>query len=355
MLKAKVKMKAAILKGPREVVLKEVPVPEISDDEVLVEVKYCGICGTDLHSFEIPSFFEVGTYLGHEISGIVAEAGKKVKGWKSGDRVTVFPHYQCGECYSCRHGFMSCCERFMMGAIGCVTDEKLPGGFAKFIRVPIPHRRLYSLPEEVSFEEGVLVEPLACSLHAIRMSAFRPGDPVMVLGAGPIGLGAIAFLKNAGAGLIIATEIIEKRAEVARKLGADYVFNPQETSNMQGKVLELTEGLGVAQVFECSGVTQAFQSVTEFLRPRGQIVLIGHITTEVPIIPLTLQFSEFQLQAVHAYGDEFPIVIESLRKGVSPFSELITSRIKLSNIVKDGFEALLKPNNNEIKIIVAPE
>ena len=348
------KMKVARLKGARDITLEEIPVPEISDMEVLVEVKYCGICGTDLHAFQFPGFFPVGCFMGHEFSGVIAKVGNKVEGWKPGDRVTVNPMYQCGECWACQHGFLSLCER-AMEAIGVSTGETMPGAFAKFVRVPIPQKRLYSLPGEVSFEEGALVEPLATSLHAVRISALRPREQTMVLGAGGIGLGVIAFLKNAGAGLIIATEVNEKRAEAAKKLGADYVFNPQKVSNLKEEVLKLTNGLGVTQVFDCSGIPQAFQSATNFLRPRGQIVLVGIIDKEVPIVPFNINLHEIQLQGSWCYVDEFPMVIDFLKKGVVPVKEMITSKIKLSDIVEQGFEKLLKPGHAEIKILVSPE
>ncbi len=269
-------MKALRLEGPGNIVLREIPVPKISDDEVLLEVKYCGICGSDLHMFYVPGTF-TGTYMGHEFSGVIAQVGSKVEGWQPGDRVAAKPTYQCGKCWACRHGFLPSCERQPAEAISGSTDENFPGAFTKFVRVPIPNKRLFRLPEEVSFEEGALVEPLACSLHAIRMSTFKPEDQAMVLGAGPIGLGVIAFLKSAGAGLIVVTEVDGKRAEVAKKLGADYIFNPMKISNLREEVLKLTNGLGVSQVFECSGMPQAFQSTSDFLRPRGEVILVGVI------------------------------------------------------------------------------
>jgi len=348
-------MKAALLKEPGKIVLKKIPVPEVSDTEVLVEVKYCGICGTDLAAIQTPELLPLGCFMGHEFSGVITKVGSKVKGWKPGDRVVVFPGSQCGECWACRHGFVSSCVH-QMEAIGVSTDETMPGAFAKFVRVPTPQKRLYSLPNEMSFEEGALVEPLATPLHAIRISSFKPGDPTMVLGAGPIGLGTIAFLKDVGAGLIIATEVNDRRAEMAKKLGADCVFNPQTVSNLRQEVLKLTDGLGVAQIFDCSGIPAAFQSATNFLRTRGQIVLIGIILKEVPMIPFSFQLGEFQLQASWCYtGDDFAMVINSLKKRALPVKEMITSKIKLKDIVEQGFGRLLKPGNAEAKILVSPD
>ena len=235
------------------------------------------------------------------------------------------------------------------------TDARLPGAFARYVRVPNPQQRLYLLPQEVSFEEGALVEPLATPLHAVRISSFRPGDQTMVLGCGPIGLGVIAFLKNSGAGLIIATEVNATRAEAARHLGADYVFNPQEVLDLSKEVFQLTNGLGVNQVFECSGVPQVFQNATRFLRARGQLILVSVIMREVPVVPFNFQPGEIQLQPCFCYSDEFPLVIEFLKKATSPVKEMITSKIKLSDIVEQGFNKLLKPGHAEIKILVSPE
>ncbi|MFC1938720.1 zinc-binding dehydrogenase [Chloroflexota bacterium] len=349
-------MKAALLKGQREVILEEVAVPEIGEDEVLVEVKYCGICGGDLHSFKDGLPFQPGTYLGHEFSGVIARVGGDVKGWKPGDRVVANPTYVCGECSACRHGRYSICVHGFEHSLGCAAGKEHAGAFARYVRVPFVNWRLHRLPDEISFEEGALIEPLACSLHAVRRSAVRPGDQVMVLGAGPMGLGVIAFLKNAGASLIIATELVQKRVELAKRFGADHVFNPQETPNLREEVLRLTAGEGVDVVFDCSGLAHVFQSATQYLKTGGQILLVGVIEKEVAIYPMDFVVYEWELKAsVAHYADEFPMVIKFLQKGSLPTSEMITSKIKLSNLVKDGFEALTTPGNKEIKIIVEPD
>jgi threonine dehydrogenase-like Zn-dependent dehydrogenase len=353
------KLKAALFKAPGEIVLEEVPVPEISDEQVLVEVRYCGICGSDAYGLKVPEVTPVGCFPGHEFSGVIVKVGSKVKDWKPGDRVVVCPWYMCGECFACKHGFASACRYALEKGIGIGIGRAYAGGFAKFVRIPSPQNtKLYLLPEEVSFEEGALVEPLSVSLHAIRKSIFQQGDQVMVLGSGPIGLGVIALLKNAGAGLIIATAGIhnKKRAKLAKKFGADYVFNPGEVSNLKEEVLRLTGGIGVAQVFDCSASPQAFQSARGFLRPEGQIIIVGDIEKAVPIVPLEFCLGEIQMRGVSAYGlDEYSIVIEFLKKGVLPAKELITSKIKLSNIVKEGLGLLAKPGHSEIKVLVEPD
>lgn len=349
-------MKALLLKGPGEVALEEIPVPDISDDEVLVEVKYAGICGSDVHARANCRLIHAGTYLGHEFSGVLTEVGSKVKGWQVGDRVGINALYMCGECYACLHGRHSQCEQGFEHAIGIAPGREHAGAFARLVRVPRPEKRLFRLPDEVSFEEGALLDPLSGGLHAVRMSGFTVGEHALVLGAGPIGLSVVTFLKYAGAGLIVVTEISERRSQLARKLGADYVFNPNQPPNLKDKILEITNGNGVDIVFDCSGVARAFQSAPDFLRRGGQVLLYGIIEEEVPILPMNWALNEWQLQGcLGYYADDFPLVIEFLRNGVAPVREMVTKKIKLSNIVEDGFEVLAKPGHDEIKILVGPD
>jgi len=347
-------MKAALLKAVREVTLEEIPVPEISDDDVLVEVKFCGICGTDVGSYKASGFLAPGTYMGHEFSGVLAKVGRNVKGWKVGDRIVSNPMNMCGECDACKHGFPNLCEHVMEGVIGCTVGSEPGGAFAKYVKVPIPERRLYHLPDEVSFEEGAMVEPLSVSLHSVRTSTFKVGDYTMVLGLGGIGLGVVAFLKSGGAGLIIATEVNEKRAALAKKLGADYVINPQKVSNLKEEVMKLTGGKGINQVFVCCTALPAFQGATDFLKPRGQVIMVGLITQEVPINIVDYNMGEFSLQGILVYSDEFGIVIDLLKKGALPAKQMATT-IKLSEIVDKGFNKLLDPNCDEVKVLVAPD
>jgi threonine dehydrogenase-like Zn-dependent dehydrogenase len=302
----------------------------------------------------MPGIIPEGAFLGHEISGTIAEVGKDINNWQPMDRVVVSPGYYCGDCWACQHGFIQCCA-FQVKGIGISIEDSLPGGFAQFVKVPIPEKQLYSLPDKVSFDEGALVEPLSTSLHAVRLSAYSPPDSVMVLGAGAIGLGVVIFLKNVGARLIIVSEINEKRSEVAKKLGADYVFNPRQISDLRKEVFNLTDGLGVGKVFDCSGIPEAFRSAPSFLRPKGQIILTGIIQSEVPFVPFSLNLGEFQIQATMVYADEFPEVIDFLQKAEVPVQEIVNSKIKLHEIIERGFNKLLKPGHNEIKILVEPD
>jgi threonine dehydrogenase-like Zn-dependent dehydrogenase len=212
------------------------------------------------------------------------------------------------------------------------------------------------LPDEISFEEGALIEPLASSLHPIRLSAFRPGDKVMVTGCGPIGLGAIGFLKWAGAGLILASEIKPKRAQMAKKFGADHVFNPKE-EDLLAEIKRITGGCGVDELFECSGTVEGFESASSLIRIGGQMIQIGAIEDEIRIRPHFF----FQLKALSFFStwgwtmDDYAIVANCLKNRVAPFADLITTKIKTSEIIEQGFGKLLQPEHDEIKILVSPE
>jgi (R,R)-butanediol dehydrogenase/meso-butanediol dehydrogenase/diacetyl reductase len=362
-------VKAVLLKEPRKVSIVDIPIPKISDDEVLVGVKYCGICATDVHAYAGdydavgPPFtgFMRGAYLGHEFSGVLAEVGKNVEGWEVGDRVAVKPTFRCGKCYGCMHGLQSQCNEYVGQELGTGVGDKYAGAYSKFVRVPLWDWRLERLPKEVSFEEGALVEPLACGMHGVRKSSFKLGDEVMVIGAGPIGLGVILFLKQAGAGLISAIEANEKRAAVAMKFGADYVLNPLEDSHVKGKVLKSTNGKGVDLVFDCSGTNwrgkdSPLDIATSVLRKGGQIVIESNMAQKSSISVLDFSVNEWRLQGSLAYNvDDFPAVLDFMRKGVMPVKEMITKKIKASDIVAEGFEVLMRPDHKEVKILVEPD
>ncbi|MFC2024330.1 alcohol dehydrogenase catalytic domain-containing protein [Chloroflexota bacterium] len=347
-------MKATLLKSIGKVILEDIESRDIKDDEVRVEVKYCGICGSDIRGVADGEHIPLGTYMGHEFSGVIAEVGRNVPHWKRGDRVVVNPMGRCGKCYACKHKIYSACSEAVSTGIGISAGIDHAGAFCKYVRVPKPEYRLFHLPDEISFEAGALVEPLACSMHAINMSIMQPEYRAMVLGCGTIGLGVTTFLKNLGSQLVIVTEPNVRKAEVAKKVGADYVFNPYVVTDLEEVVFEITNGDGVDVVFDCSGVEEVFQKAPNFLRPRGQVLLVGVITHPVQTIPNSYTNGEKTLQASVTYIDEFPSVINTLRKHVVPISEMITTKIKLSNIIQKGFSVLAKPND-EIKVLVEPD
>lgn len=217
-------MKAAVLKGPRKIELKEVPTPKIGVNDVLVKVEACGVCGSDI------AYYQRGEadvppplILGHEFSGIVVELGetaKKLGILKEGDRVVAEPVMACGSCPSCKQGYPNMCEK------PTVLGVTIDGGMAEFCAVR--YNYLHKIPKDVSFDEAAFTEPLACALHAIKKLKIVPGISGAVIGPGPIGLMVAQYLKKSGLSPVILIGTRDYRLEAGLKLGVDYVINVKD-------------------------------------------------------------------------------------------------------------------------------
>ncbi|NOZ19636.1 MAG: alcohol dehydrogenase catalytic domain-containing protein [Planctomycetes bacterium] len=258
-------------KGVGNLELKEVPMPVYDADEVLIEVKAAGICGTDIHVKHDNFPYWPPVILGHEFSGVIVEVGKDVKNFKEGDRVVGEPHTQaCGKCYLCRTGNIQICPEKRSPGWG------IDGAFAKFLKMP--EKLLHRLPDDVSFEEGAVVEPTCNVVHdVLERGRVEPNDFVVVLGPGPIGLLASMAAKAGGARgvMIIGTPADEElRLAKAREIGIDHVVNLGETDPVE-KCLDLTHGIGADLIVEASGAEPAINSAVELVRKKGRITAIG--------------------------------------------------------------------------------
>jgi L-iditol 2-dehydrogenase len=258
-------------KGDGFLELRDVPVPKIGADEVLIEVKAAGICGTDIHVKHDEFPYWPPVVLGHEFAGQIVEVGPEVEAYKVGDRVVAEPHTKaCGKCYLCRTGNIQVCSAKRSPGWG------IDGAFTKFIKMP--EKLLHRLPDNVSFEEGAVVEPFANVVHdVLERGRVEAEDFVVVLGPGPIGLMAAmaARAEGARAVMIVGTPKDEEmRLKVARELGIDFVVNLTE-ENPSEKCLALTEGKGADLVIEASGAEPAINMAVELVRKKGRIAVIG--------------------------------------------------------------------------------
>jgi (R,R)-butanediol dehydrogenase/meso-butanediol dehydrogenase/diacetyl reductase len=281
-----------------------------------------------------------------------AEVGQGVQDVKPGNRVVVKPIPQCKECYWCERGQYSLCHKAFERGFGIGPDND--GAFAEYLRVKYPKEMLFDLPPEVSLEEGALIEPLATSLHAIRMSRFKPGDCTVVLGAGMIGLGVLQFLKLGGAGSIVVLEISPEKSRLAMELGADVVLNPEP--GLQGimeKIMNLTNGVGADIVFECAGVPVSFQTCVNYVKGGGQVIVAGIVDQEVPVQPFFMTLKEAELKFILGYYDEFTYVIEFLRKKKINTKALISDIVPLDDLEEKGFKRLID-SRDPVKILVKP-
>lgn len=330
--------------------------PKARKGEAKIKVEWCGICGSDLHEYTAGPIFipteaphplsgdKAPIVLGHEFSGQVVEIGEGVTKVQVGDRVTVEPIYSCGECAACKQGKYNLCDK--MGFYGLSGGG---GGFSEFTSVP--EHMLHKLPETVSYEQGALVEPSAVALHAVKQSKLQVGEKAAVFGTGPIGLLVIEALKAAGASEIYAIELSEQRREKAEELGA-IAIDPS-----QGDVVEqlhiLTNG-GVDVAYEVTGVPSVLVQAINSTKINGETMIVSIFEKEAPIHPQNIVLKERTVTGIIGYRDVFPAVISLMAKGYFPADKLVTKRIKLDEVIDEGFEGLLK-ERNQVKILVKAE
>ncbi|OGO05827.1 MAG: hypothetical protein A2Y60_06105 [Chloroflexi bacterium RBG_13_54_9] len=327
-------MKAAILVGPQKIEVKDVPAPKPGPGEVVVRVRACAVCGSDLAIFMWgPGVLGVEQrIMGHEFSGDIAEIGEGVEGWNVGDRVVIEPTVACLKCHYCtRHQYNRCLS---VGSDGIVID----GAFAEFVKVPA--YQLHRLPDEVSYAEGALIEPLAVALHGIWRSGMKPGDTVAVLGAGPIGLLTMLWARKGGASKVFATEIAERRSANAKVL-ADVVLNPSQT-DIVSEIIAQTDGLGPDIIFECSGNATAQVQALTLVRKGGRVVVLGVGHENTPMPSHLVLTREITIIGSHAYASllgngEFPKCIEFVRSRRIDLSLISTTRIRLDDVAEKGF------------------
>ena len=322
-------MKAVVKygKGKGMIEIRDVPEPTIAADEVLIEVKAVAVCGSDLHIFHDSHPYWPPVILGHEFSGVLAQIGEAVKGWKVGDRVVTETRTgACGVCYHCQSGFPQVCEHKRAYGIG------INGAYAKYVAGPA--KLLHRLPDNIPFDAAATLEPIAvCVTAIVERCGLQAGESVVITGPGPIGLISVAVAKAAGARTILVTgrnadEGI--RFEKARELGADYTINVDKT-NPIGSVMEITDGLGCDMLIETSGGATAIYQALEMVRRLGRICAIGISgKQEVPIpydrgIFKALRY-DFCFSSSWTAWEK---AIGLISKGLLPARKLITHRLPL--------------------------
>ncbi len=293
------------MRGEQNIVVEEVPTPEPGPDQVLIKIKYSGLCGSDVHRFQY-GMAEPGSIMGHEFCGEIAAVGANVKEWKEGDRVVGggganpdgIPRLSSGARYSAR-------------TVGFKTPGW--GGFAEY--AVMDHWRPLPLPDSVSWETAVLTEPCAIAVHAVRRSAFKIGDQVVVMGAGPIGLLTQQVLQAGGASAVYVSEPAPARASAARDLGATEVFDPINT-DVVSNIVELSDGLGVPLAFDCAAAKPTLQQGLEMVRRGGQVTVISMAWEDVPL--LTVEWIGREVEMKASYGstpEDWQIVLNLMEQG----------------------------------------
>jgi (R,R)-butanediol dehydrogenase / meso-butanediol dehydrogenase / diacetyl reductase len=324
----------------RRLVAVDCPAPEPGPGQALVEVAYCGICGSDLHFRDVPELFPAGTVPGHEFSGRIVGVGEDVAGWSAGDRVCVLPFGQCGECPVCRAGNEQVCPYAVSGGVGLGSGR--PGAYAG--QVVVDERMLFSLPDAVDDRAGTLVEPLAVAIRAVDLAEVDAEDPVLVLGAGPIGLLTALVLRHRGIRRTTVCSRNPARAERAAALGLGTISIEEVTETADGP----------ACVFECAGTPAAAQLGVQILRPLGRLLLVGLSLAPLDLAAPPIVIKELSIRGVIAYRRaQFQAAIDMLAAGAIPVGELITEVVPLAE-AESAFQSLTSPGTDKLKILLAP-
>ena len=290
-------MKALVYKGPRKMNVEEVPLPSILPGYALVRVKQSGVCGSDVHGYlGLTGRRCPGVIMGHEFSGIVERVADDVTMVSAGQRVVVQPTVYCGTCGYCRSGYTQrCTNKTFLG----VFDVN--GGFAEFVSVPV--KLLLPLPDDMSFEDGALIEPLAVSRCGVDKISNYSGKTVLVVGAGTIGLLAIAVLKARGAKMIIAADLSQNRLAIARKMGAHAAFSPIDTEAVQ-TIQKLTGEVGVDVSVEAVGAAKPVETAISCLKPGGHCIWIGNSEKIIPLDMQSVVTREITIHGTYIYSHE---------------------------------------------------
>jgi len=315
--------------GQRDIRIEEMPTPEIGEDEVLVEMKACGICGSDMMDWYLKR--RAPLVLGHEPAGIIAKKGSKVKDFNVGDRVFVHHHVACLTCHYCLRGDYTLCEQFHE------TNIK-PGGFAEYFKVPAPNLQIDTLkvPESVSFEEATFIEPVGCCLRALKKCNIRAGDSVAVIGAGVTGIIHTALSKIFGAAETFVSDLIDYRLNMAKKFGADAAVN-MEKEELTAVVKAETDGRGVDLAIVTAPSLEAYKNGLHVCRKGGKLCVFAPVESGkyLRVTPKELFFSEIQIIPSYSTSHlETRTALELIKSGRIDVKELITHRFRLVDAAK---------------------
>jgi L-iditol 2-dehydrogenase len=339
-------MKVAMYYNNNDIRIEEMPIPEINDNEILVKIIASGICGSDV--MEWYRIKKAPLVLGHEISGIIEKIGKNVKNFKKGDRIFATHHVPCNSCSYCEDDHQTICDTLH-------TTKFYPGGFAEYLRLPEINVKsgTFVLPDEVSFDEGTFIEPLACTVRGFRVADYKKGKTVLVLGSGIAGLLNIKLAKVFGAKKIFATDIDEFRLKTAKKLGADFVANAKE--DIPGFVRKNNNNHLADFVILCAGVKSAVKQALDSVEPGGTILWFAPtkpgVNVELPFFDVWNK----QIKMVSTYagaGRDITEAIELIKSKKVVVTDMITHKLPLDK-TQEGFK-LVADAKDSIKVIIEP-
>lgn len=342
--------KGAFMRGTDHMILKDIPVPEVGRNEVLVSLEYVGICGSDVHYFHSGC---CGAYqvdlsedfmLGHECAGTVVEIGEDVKNLKVGDRVALEPGITCGTCEACKSGHYNLCPDVVF-----LATPPVQGCNEEYIA--FPENMCFKLPDNVSTKEGALIEPLSVGFYAAEQGAVNTGDTVIILGAGCIGLVTLLACKAHGAGQIIVADLVDARLDKAMELGATAVINSGKEDIFK-RVEELTGGRGFDVVFETAGSSVTIAQTPHFVRRGGTITLVGiSPQREISYDFAQIMDKEATIKSVFRYKNIYPKAISAVSSGAIDVKSIVTHEFDLEHI-QEAYEEAVSNKTDLVKAVV---
>jgi len=339
-------MRAFIINKPRDAGLIELPKPVPAPGELLIRVKACGVCGTDLHIYEGEFPVPLPRVPGHEFSGEVVEVGEGVKDFSEGDRVAVDPNIHCDSCYYCRRGRFNYCVNWQ--GIGLNRH----GAYAEYVTVPV--KNVYRVPDGLSYEAAAFMEPLACCIHGVDRVRAAPGENVAIFGLGPIGLLHVQLARLSGASKIIGIDLVDERLSMAEKLGADLTVNAAKEDPVKA-IKQATRGHGVDVVVEASGSLKAFSQAIKVLDNTGRMLVFGVAPegAKVEVEPFEIYRREISIVGSFTNPLTNERALKLLASGAVKVSPLITHKVGLKDVLT-VFQAMKARDKKLLKALVIP-
>nr|QBH74074.1 alcohol dehydrogenase [Nicoletia phytophila] len=341
---------SAILYKKQDLRLEQRPIPTPKDDEVLLKIHSVGICGSDVHYWadgQVADFVvKAPMVLGHESSGVVESVGKKVTHLKPGDRVAIEPGVPCRTCKFCKNGRYNLCA----DVVFCATPP-WNGNLCRYYTHAADF--CYKLPDNMTLEEGALLEPLSVGVHACRRAGVTLGSKVLVTGAGPIGLVSMMAARALGATKVIMIDLVKSRLEVAKQLGADHVVHVTKTTSKEEAAAKILDALGEQpdKVIECSGAQASIRIALEVTESAGVIALVGHGEHDINISIADAACREVEVRGVFRYVNEYPLSLAMVASGKVDVKKLITHRFKLEDTL-EAYETARTGAGGAIKVVI---
>jgi L-iditol 2-dehydrogenase len=343
-------MKALLLVDKEKFQMTDMPIPEVGANELLVRVKTCGICGSDVHGYDGSTGRRIPPIvMGHEAAGVVERVGADVRRFQVGDRITFDSTVSCGTCAYCRAGRINLCDNRRVLGVSC-GEYRQHGCFAEY--VAIPQHIAYRLPDALSFEHAAMVEAVSIALHAVSRSAPALGDSAVVIGAGMIGQLLVQALRAAGCGTLIAVDLDNTRLDRARQFGADHVFNAK-SPDLIASIKSLTDEAGAHAAFEAVGASESIAAAISSVRKGGKVTLVGNLSARVDLPLQNVVTRELTLLGSCASSGEYPACLDLMGRGKIDVQSLITAVAPLEQ-GPQWFSRLHRREPGLMKVILSP-